>query len=485
MTTYRKPISSQHDGKLIYDNEKGTRVHKFEVKYSNDLYKTVVRRNRWVDLVNEDGVTLQDKLNSYAEDSYAPAHARYIQIKQSMIYGKGIKPNLENPIVAQRLDEFLEILKNIDNKGTHINEQFFMYAKNMPIHAHVGARITYNALGKPRFITYYPTASYRCAETDNFIAGPDSFFTATDWSQARPRNLKEWPKFDVSRAEEVNQFLQVRRPSLTNPYYPFPKYYSAIKSINILTELSKMYLASIKNGMHNSGMLTMIGNGSTNEALKDKQDYIQDNFIGSENAGSIFYVEVPSMDARPTFEAFATTATHQTYYELRAQAIEDLMIAHGGHAEITGINTSTGFSSEAAMLEASYKQFKKVEIDPDQDLIVNGIYNRIFKELGWGDNAVYVEDAPWSDIVYTSGNGTTDDLESTFDEHRTKLSGRQNQMLDRILRKYDTGKLNAERAIFLLKDFGYNEADAKKLLMIEDDQEKILKDNVTDNTTAN
>ncbi len=446
-------------------NGKDTKIHVFKNEYINDDFVTSPGKSsrKYVSFTNKKtGEQVPDYLNRLSE-SFAPVHSQFISLKTNMVYGNGIKPNLENPIVASRLEEFKAILNNIDGQGTNINKQFRKFATNVPVHEAVVFYVVYNRLGQPRFIHYLPTASYRAGDYEDILGEPDSYFISRDWACGRPR-YKEYPRYNPKAPGDGVQILVSRYDSLANWYYNIPKWTSGLKSINVISELQKMYLNSVNNGMHGSGIFTTIGTTTDPKEFDKKEAYLRKNLTGAESAGKTLYFEVNSLENAPTYQAISPALNHQVFYELNTQANQAIITAHGGHAELAGIDMAgVDLGGDANKLIASYIQYKNSVTDGLQDLIVVDGYNRIFKDMGWGDNAVYAEDRPFSEL--TLADGVTDKIEQDgFDSNRSSLSGKQNIQLKRIKREYKNGTINEAEAVIALRDFGYDDAKAKEIL---------------------
>jgi len=447
-------------------------IHCFGNIYKNDNF-TISTSNskKYVNYINtKTNEQVPDFLNRIAE-TFSPVHAALLKLKTNMIIGNGIMPNMENPIVAARIAEFTKILNNIDGHDNDINSQLKLYASNAAIHEACVFKVTKNKLGLPRFIAYEPTSYYRCAELVEESYMPMSFFISREWSKVRPRYV-EYPRYEKNNKKDPTQVYVSKFSTLSNPYYNVPGYHSALKSINIVSELEILYLNSIQNGFHNAGILTMQGVTNDPDILDEKVKYIEKQWTGSGNAGKTMLIEVNDMAQKPAYDAITKSADHQTYYELKTQANSSIITSHGAFAtELAGIDSggmSLGGDSNKILI--SYQLFKTQITDKLQSLIVDA-YNKIFKDYGFGDNAIYIADkSPLNGN--TMPDGVTDQIADTAYagplSSLTNLTGKQMIQLQRIMRKHEKGQLSKEQALILLKPFGLSEEDMMSMLSIDD-----------------
>lgn len=455
-------------------SNKTTSIQTFRNIYKNDNFLIITSPNRkWVNYINtKTSEQVPDFLNRLAE-SFSPVHSAFLKLKTNMIIGNGIKANLENPNVAARIDEFTTILANIDGKNTSINDQLKMYANNIAIHEAVVLKVTYNKIGLPRFIDYEPTSYYRCSEFTEDSYLPKTYLISREWSKLRPRYV-EYPRYDKTKPTEITQVLVNKFNSLSNPYYNVPGYHSALKSINIVAELENMYLNGVQNSFHDAGILTMVGVTTDPEQLDEKEKYFKNNLTGSENAGKTILFEVNDISQKPVYEPITTGATHQTYYELKTQANSSIITAHGSFStELAGIDSGgASLGGDTNKILISYQLFKSQVTDKLQAIIVDA-YNKIFKDYGFGENAIYIEDA--SPFPNTMPDGVTDVINNTGPmSNLTSLTGKQMIQLQRIMRKHEKGQLSKEQALILMKPFGLSEEEMMSMLLIEEEENNPL-----------
>lgn len=164
-------------------------------------------------------------------------------------------------------------------------------------------------------------------------------------------------------------------------YYTYPKYFSAIASIETEIMLIEQKRNFIKNNFSLSSIIKLPGTYSPEE-MDLLSAEIKKNFSGPENAGKMLCLAADgehAIEVIPVSVPIDSTGIEGFLKITR----EDIMLAHAiPSPSVIGLPNSTGFSSSGEELSTAYSNFFNINILPDQNKI-RLIFEKLFAMAGY------------------------------------------------------------------------------------------------------
>jgi DNA-binding Lrp family transcriptional regulator len=293
-------------------------------------------------------------------------------------------------------------------------------------------------------------------------------------------------------------------------YYPLPTYIGCNNYIETDIEISKYYLSAIRNGMTPSKMVQFFEGEPPEEKKQKIEGRFKQKFAGAENAGNIILVFSKLPDKKVEISDLSATDLDKQFIEMNKTCQQEIFSGHlvtspmlfgiktegqlGGNTELRLSynlfqNTYSKPKAQAISKEfeylLSYSIFEDdYELEPtdpigtqfDLDAIVDILPKSfILKSVG-------VPEEDWGDITPTGqpgGQGSTKTMQ--VNDNIKNLTGRQHQALDRIIRRYKSGRLPERAARTLLRtSLGLSDVDINDLLEIKLSKKNFTLDEVID-----
>lgn len=409
----------------------------------------------------------------FGEDNRFPDHLLYLYNKSSnhnaivngkvtYIYGKGIEEG--NFVVNSNGETFNKVLR----KFTHDIELFG------------GARIEVLwKIGGGAELRHIPFQYLRRAKELN------GYWYAKDWNKVGAKNKPVFiPDFDANNKKGAQVFAYNEyRPGVDA--YPLPGYFGALNDIETDVEISKYNLSIIKNGMFSSKMIVFNNGIPTDDIKRQIEKDFKKKFAGSENSGNFMLVFNQDPAKAPIVQDLSTTDLDKLFDQLNKTTQGEIFSGHLVTSPMLfGIKTEGQLGGRTELLEA-YEIFKNTYIS-DKVAAIENVLETILPLVGKQPSKL-VEVQPISaqlnpvdfkellpkQWVYEQLGINAEDYEEPIgevsnlpvNENLKKLSGREMQQLERVLRKYKNQKLSRDEASFLLKNsYGLSEDDITGLL---------------------
>lgn len=200
----------------------------------------------------------------------------------------------------------------------------------------------------------------------------ESYWYSYDWSNLRKYPAEEIPVFTPDTKIKKTVFV-VKEYSIDSFYFARPSYYSGLNYAELEEQISIYCINHIKNGL-SAGHIINVNEGVTDEEAKSE---IEKNIIrkwtGSENANKLIISFNSNKENATTLESVTVSDAHQQYQFLTEESRKQLMVAHKVvSSSIIGIQSATGFSSNAEEIETAFNETLLNVIKPIQDTLTDG-----------------------------------------------------------------------------------------------------------------
>jgi hypothetical protein len=313
----------------------------------------------WV-LNGVDNCNYQYVINRY---KYSPTNATIIDSYSNYIYGKGLTAKY----TAENANQFAEVLKLISKKELKkVVKDFALFheASLEIILAKSGNKIVeVNHLPKNKVV---PNKVNDKGEIENY-------WYSYDWSDIRKYPPQPIPVFKKDTTQKRTVFI-IKEYNVDEFYFARPSYFSGLNYAELEEEIAIYCVNHIKNGL-SAGHIINFNDGEADQEVKDAiERNINKKLAGSSNAGKRILSFNSNKENATTVEAIEISDAHQQYQFLSEEARRQLLIAHKVISpKMFGIDTSTGFSSNADEIITAFDETMLNVIQPLQEPILDGL----------------------------------------------------------------------------------------------------------------
>ena len=410
-------------------------------------------------------------LNLYKESS---KHGAIIKGKSNYIYGKGF--NFPKDLMANTQGE---TFNNIFKKAVKDDELFSGYY----------LQIIYNLEGKIKDVYHLDFKKVRTNKEQN------CFYVKNDWQDNREK-ARAYPAFSGTyNKDNPSQVLFVKQYNPGDEIYPTPNYSQALNYIESDVQVSRHILGNAKDGFVATTAINL-NNGEPNEEQKEQVEKdIKKKFTGSEGDRVLLFFNKSKDTAAEVIPLSQTMLTKEDFTNINNLIQQEIFAGHQITSPMLfGIKTEgqLGGSSE---IRDSYEIFNNTYVAERQQQHEE-VFNKLLtlmgdatgyviipvEPLGYGlrdellldvmpreyfldklgvDQKYYTLPAVRSTGALPIIDNTTDisgNIIAPVNENLAGMSGRKFQQLERIVRKYKSGKITRLAAAMMLKNsFGISD----------------------------
>jgi len=178
--------------------------------------------------------------------------------------------------------------------------------------------------------------------------------------------LPRFNKLDRTSPSQIYYFNPYR-PGMK--YYPLPDYQGGLNIIALDAEIDNFHMNNIKNGLAPSLSITTF----TNADVEDRETIerqLRQAYAGSDNAGSLIYMDVANKDEAPVITPIPQNGADGYYTTVNDMVTQKILTSHRIVSPmLLGIKTEGQLGGRAEMLEAQALFLKNV-IEPKQSDIL-------------------------------------------------------------------------------------------------------------------
>lgn len=358
-------------------------------KYSYKEYNTKEEYVKYGD----DNLFPQQLVNLYNKSSI---HAACINAITEAIIGQGLTCNIET------------YLNKANSRGESWNDIFAKAALDYKLYGTFALEIIYSN-DRSKIEVYHIDYGLLRAKEKDYRGRIPGYYISTEWKKytrftkgIEDRDIYYLPVFDPSKKwEESNQIYVKKSYRPGQEYYPLPDYVGALRVIETDTEIDNFHCSNLKNGLTPSLMITTFTNGSDSENQAVLES-LKGEYAGTDNAGTIMYIDVPSKEQAPIVTPIGSTATDTYYTTINDTIIQKILTAHRITSPmLLGIKTEGQLGGRTEIIDA-HSLFMTMVIEPlQQDLLK--CFNMLF-EYNYPDAVLGVENTK----LFPDGEDTTE-----------------------------------------------------------------------------
>jgi hypothetical protein len=337
-------------------------------------------------------------------------HAAAVNATTEAIIGGGLKSDSE---VA---------LDRANSKGESWNNIFTKVSTDYYLHGAFALEVIWS-LDRSRIAEVYHIdfSHIRAKEKDDRGNIP-GYFISNKWSEysVKSEDIDYLPIYDPRKKdEETNQIYVSKAYRPGQEYYPLPEYNAALKVIELDTEVDNFHVSNITNGLAPSIAITTFSDSSDDDR-KAIEEALRANYGGSDNAGSLIYMDVASPELKPDITPIPQNGADGYYTTINDMVTQKILTAHRITSPMMlGIKTEGQLGGRAEVLDAFLLWFNTV-IEPYQQDILAELETLL--QVNYPDIVIGVEtkrlydDGEVEEEVVTSVDTSTEDDEQINEE---------------------------------------------------------------------
>ena len=403
----------------------------------------------------------------FGEDNCFPEHLLYLFNKSSnhnaiingkvtYILGKGFTTNNPINLAGEKRNK---VFKKAVTDG-ELNGGFYLQA-------------VWTQGGKIASFTHMPFQYIRKAkDKDGYYYSKDWYKNAKQSKKIEPQYI---PPFDPSNPVGAQLFaFQEYRPGCDT--YPLPGYFGALNDIETDVEISKYNLSVIKNGMFSSKMIIFNNGTPTPEVKRKLEKDFEKKFTGAEAAGKFMLVFNEDPAKAPIVQDLSTTDLDKLFDQLNKTTQAEIFSGHQVTSPMLFGIKEAGQLGGRNEIQDAYEIFKNTYIN-DKQMAIEEVADFLapFMNCPVGEKIIPVEPlgvkidpVDFKEMLpkeWVLEQLNIDPLEypdtnpvpnpqipgQMINEHLKNLTGRQAQNIERIIKKYKTGRIPRPMAETMLK----------------------------------
>lgn len=312
------------------------------------------------------------------------------------VIGQGLTANDE---------EFLEYA----NKNETWNDIFAKVSLDFYLHGSFALEIIYSRDRTKIAAVHHIDFSTIRAKEKNHRGVIPGYYISHDWktfSTHTEENTIYLPVFDLHKAkDEPSQLFVVHNWRPGQQYYPLPSYNGCLRTVELDVEIDSFHVNNIKNGLAPSLAITTFTNGS-NDDVTAIENMLRANYGGTDNAGSLIYMDVDSPENKPEITPISQNGADGYYTAINDMSIQQILTAHRITSPmLLGIKTEGQLGGRSELIDARIL-FEHNVIEPiQQDILrqLEGILQVNYPDIVLGVNTkTLYEDGEVEEEVVTS-----------------------------------------------------------------------------------
>jgi len=211
---------------------------------------------------------------------------------------------------------------------------------------------------EPESLTYLQTTGY---------------WYCFDWTNQGKFKPVHYPKFDGTYKDAHIEILVVQRPS-SEPFFPFPDYFSGLKSAQIEAALLVDALNHVQSGFAGKTVINMNVGSLIDEDVKEASRLqVKKSFTGVDNAGGVIVSINESPEQALIVDTIEPRGRNEQFVSYDETAEIKLMASHQALSILFARPGTSGFSSNADEIAVATKSLYSGVINPMREVILDGL----------------------------------------------------------------------------------------------------------------
>ncbi len=339
------------------------------------------------------------------------------------------------------------VLEKANRDGETWNNIFKKVAQDYKLYGGFSLEVIWNKARTAVAEVYHIDYSFLRAKEKDYRGKIPGYYISDEWAtQYRytgksVADLPCLPVYNPNTNEEEPRQIYVYNPYRPGmKYYPLPDYVGALRVIDLDTEVDNFHINNIKNGLAPSLSITTFTNADEEEREAIER-MLQLQYAGSNNAGSLMYMDVDSPENAPIITPIPQNGADDYYYNVNEMVVQKILTAHRITSPmILGIKTSGQLGGRDEMLDAYLLLLNTVIRPYQQDILhcfetlLEAMFPTEDITLGIQQLKLFSDGEEEYDVVTSTEAEAGDDasLEAEIEEADKEAEGNVNQPITEL-----------------------------------------------------
>ena len=339
------------------------------------------------------------------------------------------------------------VLEKANRDGETWNNIFKKVAQDYKLYGGFSLEVIWNKARTAIAEVYHIDYSFLRAKEKDYRGKIPGYYISDEWAtqyRYTGKSVAELPCLPVYNPN-TNE-AEPRQIYVYNPYrpgmkyYPLPDYVGALRVIDLDTEVDNFHINNIKNGLAPSLAITTYTNADEEEREAIER-MLQLQYAGSNNAGSLLYMDVDSPENKPDITPIPQNGADDYYYNVNEMVVQKILTAHRITSPmILGIKTSGQLGGRDEMLDAYLLLLNTVIRPYQQDILycfetlLNAMFPTEEITLGIQQLKLFADGEEEYDVVTSTEAEAGDDatLEAEIEEADREAEGNLNEPITEL-----------------------------------------------------
>ena len=339
------------------------------------------------------------------------------------------------------------VLEKANRDGETWNNIFKKVAQDYKLYGGFSLEVIWNKARTAIAEVYHIDYSFLRAKEKDYRGKIPGYYISDEWAtqyRYTGKSVAELPCLPVYNPNTNDE--EPRQVYVYNPYrpgmkyYPLPDYVGALRVIDLDTEVDNFHINNIKNGLAPSLAITTYTNADEEEREAIER-MLQLQYAGSNNAGSLLYMDVDSPENKPDITPIPQNGADDYYYNVNEMVVQKILTAHRITSPmILGIKTSGQLGGRDEMLDAYLLLLNTVIRPFQQDILywfetlLNAMFPTEDITLGIQQLKLFADGEEEYDVVTSTEAEAGDDaeLEAEIEKADKQAEGNINEPITEL-----------------------------------------------------
>ena len=266
-------------------------------------------------------------------------HRRIMNDKASYIAGKGISYIPNNPKLAQ-------IVEMANGSGETLRQVIRKVAFDKMLFGNAFVEIVTDE--KRSFLSLFHQDASKCRLSKD----KQHILLYHNWQEYAPKNIKKiplYPVFEKTKDGTMRSIIHYKEYEPMFENYGIPTYIAGMNVSAIAYKTDKWNISRLDNSFQLSGIMMLDADVDSDSEAEYILRQAEDKFAGK--PGQVMFL-VKGMNENESSKFIPVTSANEgDWKDLHTQATNDIVVAHSWFRSLSGLEYSTGFSSERILHE--------------------------------------------------------------------------------------------------------------------------------------
>lgn len=266
-------------------------------------------------------------------------HRRIMNDKASYIAGKGISYDPNDPRLAQ-------IVEAANGSGETLRQVVRKVAFDKMLFGNAFLEIVTDE--KRSFVSLFHQDASKCRLSKD----KQHILLHHDWQEHAPKNVKKiplYPVFEKAKDGTMRSVLHYKEYEPMFENYGIPTYIAGMNVSAIAYKTDKWNISRLDNSFQLSGIMMLDADVDSDSEAEYILRQAEEKFAGK--PGQVMFL-IKGMNENESSKFIPVTSANEgDWKDLHTQATNDIVVAHSWFRSLSGLEYSTGFSSERILHE--------------------------------------------------------------------------------------------------------------------------------------